>query len=102
MQSKTVHTGRSWSCSPFTKVSTQPSPFQGYEDDDSTSISGDKKPRAGSTSSHISRDDTGEKATDKQTTVTLQEGGQYEADMDEDGSKAKGETEGNDAFPKPL
>ena len=65
--------------------------FQGYEDDDSTSIDGDKKGRAGSLSSHISRDDTGEKATDKQTTVTIQEGGQYDAEMDE-GSKAKGET----------
>ncbi|XP_052258855.1 uncharacterized protein LOC127863384 isoform X2 [Dreissena polymorpha] len=62
-----------------------------YEDDDDESSSAaDRKGRVGSTSSHGSREDTGEKATDKQTSGTKPEG---PATVDlEEGSKL-GQTE---------
>ncbi|XP_053409232.1 uncharacterized protein LOC123561373 isoform X4 [Mercenaria mercenaria] len=57
---------------------------EGYEDDDDlSSRDGDRKTRVGSSSSHGSRDDTGEKGTDKQTTATKHDAGQNEADFDE-------------------
>lgn len=54
---------------------------QGYEDDDDTTLA-DRKLRVGSSSSHGSKDDTGEKATDKQTSGTKQDGPQN-LDFDE-------------------
>ena len=65
------------------------------DDDDSTSVDGDRKPRVGSSSSHDSPDDTAGQGTDKDTAPKPD--GQNERDADES-SKRPDQTEGNSRY----